>query len=88
MGCFVNADHGGCKATRRSPTCVIRFLDNASPIIWFSKRQMAVETSTFESEIVAMRITIELSEGLRYKRRMIVFQSREAPACSMIANLS
>jgi hypothetical protein len=68
MTCFVDADHAGCKETRRSHTGVI-ILVNKAPIIWFSKRQSTVETSTFGSEIVAMRIAIELIEGLRYKLR-------------------
>uniref|UniRef100_A0A7S4AMN0 Reverse transcriptase Ty1/copia-type domain-containing protein n=1 Tax=Pseudo-nitzschia australis TaxID=44445 RepID=A0A7S4AMN0_9STRA len=70
MACFVDADFAGCKATRRLHTGVIIYLNNA-PIIWFSKRQTTVETSTFGSEIVAMRIAIELVEGLRYKLRMM-----------------
>ena len=49
---------------------MIIFLNNA-PILWFSKRQNTVETSTFGSEIVALRIAIELIEGLRYKLRMM-----------------
>eukprot|EP00537_Pseudo-nitzschia_pungens_P006437 CAMPEP_0172357460 /NCGR_PEP_ID=MMETSP1060-20121228/1836_1 /TAXON_ID=37318 /ORGANISM="Pseudo-nitzschia pungens, Strain cf. cingulata" /LENGTH=79 /DNA_ID=CAMNT_0013078161 /DNA_START=614 /DNA_END=850 /DNA_ORIENTATION=+ len=52
MSCFVDADHAGCKATRRSHTGIIIFL-NRAPIMWFSKRQTTVETSTFGSEIVA-----------------------------------
>ena len=39
-------------------------------ITWFSKRQNTVETSTFGSELVAMRIAKELIVGLRYKLRM------------------
>ena len=70
MSTFVDADHAGCKATRRSHTGVLIYLNN-SPILWFSKRQTTVETSTFGSEIVAMRIAIELVEGLRYKLRMM-----------------
>eukprot|EP00536_Pseudo-nitzschia_multiseries_P010395 jgi/Psemu1/203174/e_gw1.316.9.1 len=70
MSCFVDADHAGCKATRRSHTGVIIFINNA-PIIWFSKRQTTVETSTFGSEIIALKIAIELVEGLRYKLRMM-----------------
>ena len=38
-----------------------------APILWFSKRTSTVETSTFGSEIVAMKNTIELIEALRYK---------------------
>ena len=54
MSRFVDTDHAGCKATQRSHTGVIIFLNNA-PILWFSKRQTTVETSTFGSEIVAMQ---------------------------------
>jgi hypothetical protein len=43
---------------------------NRAPILWFSKRQNTVETSTFGSEFIAARIAVELIEGLRYKLRM------------------
>jgi hypothetical protein len=68
--CFVDADHAGCRVTRRSHSGVVIFV-NRAPIIWFSKRQNTVETSTFGSEFVAMRIAIDLVEGLRYKLRMM-----------------
>ena len=70
MTCFAGAGHAGCKETRRSHSGVIIFV-NRAPIVWYSKRQNTVETSTFGSEIVAMRIAIELIEGLRYKLRMM-----------------
>jgi hypothetical protein len=70
MTCFVDADHAGCTDTRRSHTGVI-ILVNRAPILWYSKRQTTVETSTFGSEIVALRIAIEMIEGLRYKLRMM-----------------
>jgi hypothetical protein len=44
--CFVDADHAGCKATRRSHTGVILYV-NKAPILWYSKRQNTIETSTF-----------------------------------------
>ena len=68
--CFVDADHAGCKATRRSHTGVVLMV-NRAPIMFYSKRQSTVETSTFGSEIVALRIAIEMIEGLRYKLRMM-----------------
>ena len=40
------------------------------PTIWHSKRQNTVEASTFWSEFIALRIAVELIEGLRYKLRM------------------
>ena len=69
MSCFVDADHAGNCVTRRSHTGILIFVQNA-PITWFSKRQNTVETSTFGSELVAMRIAKELIVGLRYKLRM------------------
>ena len=67
--CFVDADHAGNRVTRRSQTGILIFV-NKAPIIWYSKRQNTVETSTFGSEFVAMRIAVELIESLRYKLRM------------------
>ncbi len=56
--------------TQRLHTGVIIFIDGA-PTLWFSKRQNTVESSTFGSEFVAMRITIEMIKGLLYKLRMM-----------------
>ena len=67
--CFVDADHAGNRVTRRSQTGILLFC-NRAPIQWYSKRQNTVETSTFGSEFVAMRIAVELIESLRYKLRM------------------
>ena len=60
---FVDADHAGDRATRRSFTGILIYV-NRVPIIWFSKKQNNVETSTFGSEFVAMRIAKEITEGL------------------------
>ena len=68
--CFVDADHAGCRLTRRSHSGVLIFV-NRAPIIWYSKRQATVESSTFGSESVAMRVAIDLIEALRYKLRMM-----------------
>ncbi len=66
MSCFVDADHAGNKITRRSHTGIIIFCNHA-PILWYSKRQNTVETSTLGSEFIATRLAVELIEGLRYK---------------------
>jgi hypothetical protein len=58
ISCFVDADHAGNVVTRRSHTGIIMFVNNAL-IAWFSKRQNTVETSTFGSEFVALRIATE-----------------------------
>ena len=70
MSCFFDADHAGCRVTIRSHTGVIIFI-NKTPILWFSKQQNTIETSTFGLEFVAMIIAVELVEGLRYKLRMM-----------------
>ena len=44
---------------------------NKAPIVWYSKRQNTVESSTFGSEFVAMKTAIELIEAFRYKLRMM-----------------
>ena len=55
MSCFVDADHAGCRVTRRSHTGIVIYV-NRAPILWFSKRQNTVESATFGSEFVSMRI--------------------------------
>jgi hypothetical protein len=70
MSCYVDADHAGCRATRRSHSGILIFL-NRAPILWYSKRQNTVETSTFGSEYVAAKTAVEMIEGLRYKLRMM-----------------
>ena len=71
MSCFVDADHAGCRETRRSHSGVLIFV-NRAPILWYSKRQNTVEASTYGSELLAMRLSIEMIEGfLRYKLRMM-----------------
>jgi hypothetical protein len=67
--CYVDADHAGCKATRRSHTGLIIYV-NQAPVVWFSKRQNTVESSTYGSEFIALKIAIDLIEALRYKLRM------------------
>jgi hypothetical protein len=62
--CFVDASHAGNLVTRRSQTGILIFVMK-SPIVWYSKRQNTVETSTFGSEFVAMRQATELIEALR-----------------------
>jgi hypothetical protein len=70
MYAFVDTDHAGDKISRCSHTGILIFL-NRAPILWYSKKQNTVETSTFGSEFVAMRIATELIESLHYKLRMM-----------------
>lgn len=63
--CFVDANHAGNVVTRRSHTGVLIFVQNA-PILWYSKKQNTVESLSFGSEFVALRIAKELVVALRY----------------------
>ena len=67
--CFVDADLSGNLISRRSQAEVIIFC-NRAPIIWHRKRQNALETSMFGSEMMALKNGVELVEALRYKLRM------------------
>ena len=66
--CFVDADHAGNLLTRRSHTGVLIYVQNA-PIIWYSKKQNTVESSSFGSEFVAMRAARDMIVSLRHKLR-------------------
>jgi len=70
INAFVDANHARNKITRRSQTGILIYL-NRAPILWYSKSQKTVETSTFGSEFVALRIATEMIKGLRYKLRMM-----------------
>ena len=67
--CFLDASHASDKSNRRSQTGILIFI-NKAPIIFFSKRQNSVETSTFGSEFTATKQAVELVKALRYKLRM------------------
>ena len=67
---YCDAAHATCLATRRSTTGIIVFLNGAA-IKWYSKRQNTVESSTFGSEFVALKIAMEMNCAIRYKLRMM-----------------
>jgi hypothetical protein len=50
-------------------TGILLFL-NSSPIQWYSKSQNTVESPTFGSEFIAMRICVDMIKALRYKLRI------------------
>lgn len=66
---FVDADHAGNAVTRRSHTGIVFYL-NLAPITWYSKKQNTIETSTFGSEFIALKIAAEQNEALIYKLKM------------------
>ena len=67
---FVDANHAGNRVTRRSQTGIIVFA-NMTPIIWISKKQNTVESSTFGSEFLALKHACEMMKGLLYKVKML-----------------
>ena len=55
------------------------YLNNA-PVHWMSKKQTSVETSSYGSEFVAMKLCCEYVRGLRYKLRMMGISLLDEPA--------
>ena len=47
---FVDASHATNLVTRQSRTGVLKYV-NKAPIIWYSKKQNAIETSSFASTL-------------------------------------
>ena len=70
MRLYVDSDHAGDSITRRSRTGYFVYLQSAL-ISWYSKKQTSVETSSFGSEFMAMKVATEYVRGLRYKLRMM-----------------
>ena len=66
ISAFLDAIHAGNKITRRSHTGIIIFINNVL-IQVFCKRKNTVESSTFGSELVALRIGRDLVSALRIK---------------------
>jgi hypothetical protein len=83
---FVDANHAGNIVTRRSHTGLIIFLQNA-PIIWYSKKQNTVKSSTFGSELVALRVARDLISALRTKLRLFGVPLKGPPANVLCDNL-
>jgi len=67
--CFVDTDHAGNLHTHCLQTEILIFI-NKAPIIWYSKWQNTVESSTFGSKLVALRIATDLIVALPYKLHM------------------
>jgi hypothetical protein len=67
---IVDASHADDLMTRRSVTGYVIMIGHAM-IKWYSKRQNTIESSTYGSELVAMRIAVEALLEIRYKLRMM-----------------
>ena len=83
---FADAAHADDFITHRSTAGIIKFV-NGTPIQWYSKRQSTVESSTYGSDFVAMRIATELTIGLRNDLYTLVFLSMVQLTCSVITRV-
>ncbi len=63
--CFIDGNHAE-NVTRRMHTGIIIYVQNAQ-VIWFSKRQNTVESSSFGSKFVALRTAKDMLVAFRYK---------------------
>jgi hypothetical protein len=66
MSVFVDANHAGNVVTHHLHTGILIFLQS-TPVMWHSRCQNTVETSTFGSEFVALRAARDMIVALRYK---------------------
>ena len=67
---FLDSAHAYDKVTRRSITGLI-ILFGKTPVFYYSKRQGAVETSTYSAEFMEMRHAVEEVVALRYMLRCL-----------------
>jgi hypothetical protein len=67
---FFDSDHAHDKKTGRSISGIIVFVGR-TPIIWKSKRQGAIQTSTYGAEFSAMRLATEEAHTIRYMLRAL-----------------
>jgi hypothetical protein len=67
---FFDSDHGHDKVTGRSISGVI-IMVGSTPVVWRSKRQGAVQTSTYGAEFSAMRLATEEIITMRYMLRSL-----------------
>jgi hypothetical protein len=71
---WVDADWAGCHDTRRSTTGYL-FKINNSPIVWSSKRQQTVSTSTVEAEYIAITEAAKEALWLRNLLKELGFEN-------------
>ena len=74
---FVDSDHAHDKITRRSITGLL-VLIGRTPVFFLSKRQGAIETSTYGAEFCAMRTAVEEVQSIRYMLRCLGVKVKHA----------
>ena len=63
-----DADHAHDMKTRRSITGILAYV-GLTPVLWTSKRQGAIASSTYAAEFMALRTATEEAQTLRYMLR-------------------
>jgi hypothetical protein len=67
---FFDADHAHDHVTRRSISGIIVFVGR-TPVLWQSKRQGCIATSTYCAEFISMRSAVEEAISIRYMLRCL-----------------
>lgn len=78
MCAFVDSDHAHDRVTRRSITGLIIIIGR-TPVYFMSKRQGAIETSTYRAECCAMETAVEDVVSIRYMLRCLGVKVTYAP---------
>ena len=81
----VDASHVANKVTHQLHTGYVVFL-NCAPVVWYSKRQNTVETSTFSAEFIALKVCLEAIEHLRFKLRYFGVPMPQGEASHVLCN--
>ena len=68
LNIFCDSDHAHDKLTGRSITAILAFV-GSTPVVWHSKRQTLVQTSSFGAEFTALKKAVEESVTIRYHLR-------------------
>ena len=67
---LVDSDHAHDKATRKSLTGLLAYV-GSTPVLWLSKRQGSIASSTYAAEFSALRTATEEAISLRYMLRCL-----------------
>jgi hypothetical protein len=70
LNIFCDSAHATCLATWQFATGILIFL-NGALIHWYTKWQKTIESSTFGSEFIAIKIALKMNATLQYKFHMM-----------------
>ena len=87
LNVYVDADHAGNKVTRRYQTGILVFLTKAL-IVFDCKRQNTMDSLTFGSEYIALKLAMEKIIGLKYKLRMMSVEINGSASLFFVIKIS